>query len=586
MPRIHVGNWVTDAVNFLTEHGKPVFSFISDVVGGLVHHLADLLSAPPTLAFAALVAMLCWWLRGLAAGVLTFVGLLLVDALGQWNAAMETLSLVLVSSVAALVVGIPLGVLSARVPAVGAAARPVLDFMQTMPAFVYLIPAISFFGLGEVPGVVATMIFAIPPGVRLTELGIRQVDRETVEAAEAFGTPPGRVLTRVQLPLALPTIMTGVNQVIMLSLSMVVVAGMVGAEGLGANVFGAITQYNLGAGAESGLAVVLLAIILDRMTSALGARLAPAARRSADQAVRGGALTVLRYRPRPALALSGVVVFALLATTLGIVGTGGGGGKGKPITIGFIPWDEDIAVTQLWKTELEKRGYQVTLRQVDAGPLFAGLGQGDIDLFFDAWLPATHADYYNKYKNKIEDIGVWYEKASMQLAVPKNDPANSVADLKGQSSRYKGRIVGIEPGAGEMKIVKTKVQPAYGLTDYKLVASSTAAMLAELDRSVKSNQPIAVTLWKPHWAYTKFPIKPLADPQNAFGSAEQIHTLGRQGFAKDFPQLDGWLKKFTMSDAQLFPLEDLVVNKYKGKESQGVAEWEKQNPAVVKKLTS
>jgi glycine betaine/proline transport system substrate-binding protein len=585
MPRIPLGDWVTDAVNFLTKHGKPVFSAISDVVGGLVHGLSHLLSAPPSLALAAVVAMLCWWLRGLAAGVLTMAGLILIDALGQWDAAMETLALVLVASVAALIVGVPLGILSARVPTVSAVARPVLDFMQTMPAFVYLIPAISFFGLGEVPGVIATMIFAIPPGARLTELGIKQVDRETVEAAEAFGTPPGRVLTRVQLPLALPTIMTGVNQVIMLSLSMVVIAGMVGAEGLGANVFGAITQYNLGAGAESGLAVVLLAIILDRMTSALGTRLAPAARRSADRAVHGGVTNVLRYRPRPAFALSGVVVFALLATTLGIVGTGGGGTKGKPITIGYIPWDEDIAVTQLWKAELEKKGYQVTLRQVDAGPLFAGLGQGDIDLFFDAWLPATHADYYNKYKDKIEDIGVWYDKASMQIAVPKTDPANSVADLKGQSSRYKGRIVGIEPGAGEMKIVKTKVQPAYGLGDYKVVESSTAAMLAELDRSVKNNQPVAVTLWKPHWAYTKFPIKPLADPQNAFGSAEKIHTLGRQGFAKDFPDLDGWLKKFTMSDAQLFPLEDLVMNKYKGKEAKGVAEWEKQNPAVVKKLT-
>ncbi|WP_433179313.1 ABC transporter permease/substrate binding protein [Actinoallomurus sp. CA-150999] len=586
MPRIPLGNWVTDAVDFLTKHGKPVFSAVSDVVGGLVHGLSHVLTAPPSLALAALVAMLCWWLRGLLAGVLTFVGLMVIDALGQWNAAMETLALVLVASLAALVVGIPLGILSARVPSFGAVARPVLDFMQTMPAFVYLIPAISFFGLGEVPGVVATMIFSIPPGVRLTELGIKQVDKEMVEAAEAFGTPPSRVLTRVQLPLALPTIMTGVNQVIMLSLSMVVIAGMVGAEGLGANVFGAITQYNLGAGAESGLAVVLLAIILDRMTGALGQRLAPAARRHAERAMQGGVLSVLRYRPRPALALSGVVVFVLLAATLGVVGSGGSGGKGKPITIGYIPWDEDIAVTQLWKSQLEKKGYQVTLKQVDAGPLFAGLGQGDIDLFLDAWLPATHADYYNRYKDKITDIGIWYKNASMQLAVLKDDPANSVADLKGQSARYKGRVVGIEPGAGEMKIVKNKVLPGYGLGDYKLVESSTAAMLAELNRSVQSKQPIVVTLWKPHWAYTGFPIKPLADPQNAFGSAEKIHALGRQGFAKDFPQLNGWLKKFTMSDADLFPLEDLVMNKYKDKPEQGVAEWEKQHPDLVKKLTS
>jgi glycine betaine/proline transport system substrate-binding protein len=585
MPRIPLGGWVTDAVDFLTKHGRPVFGAVGDVVGGVVHGLSHLLTAPPSLALAALVAMLCWWLRGLLAGVLTFVGLMAIDALGQWEAAMQTLALLLVASLAALLVGIPLGILSARVPSVAAVTRPVLDFMQTMPAFVYLIPAISFFGLGEVPGVIATMIFSIPPGVRLTELGIKQVDTEMVEAAEAFGTPSSRILTRVQLPLALPTIMTGVNQVIMLSLSMVVIAGMVGAEGLGANVFGAITQYNLGAGAESGLAVVLLAIILDRMTGALGQRLAPAARRHAERAVHGGVSSVLRYRPRPALALSGVVVFALLAATLGVVGSGGGG-KGKPITIGYIPWDEDVAVTQLWKTELEKKGYQVTLKQVDAGPLFAGLGQGDIDLFLDAWLPETHADYYNRYKDKIQDIGTWYQNASMQLAVLKNDPANSVADLKGQSARYQGRVVGIEPGAGEMKIVKNKVLPGYGLGDYKLLESSTAAMLAELNRSVQSNQPIVVSLWKPHWAYTNFPIKPLADPQHAFGSAEKIHALGRAGFSKDFPQLNASLKKFRMSDAELFPLEDLVMNKYKDQPAKGVAEWEKQHPDIVKQLIS
>lgn len=585
MPRIPLGAWVTDAVDFLTKHGGPVFGAISDVVGGVVHGLGHLLTAPPSLALAALIAMLCWWLRGLLAGVLTFVGLMAIDALGQWDAAMQTLALVLVASAAALIVGIPLGILSARVPSVGAVARPVLDFMQTMPAFVYLIPAISFFGLGEVPGVIATMIFSIPPGVRLTELGIKQVDTEMVEAAEAFGTPSSRILTRVQLPLALPTIMTGVNQVIMLSLSMVVIAGMVGAAGLGANVFGAITQYDLGAGAESGLAVVLLAIILDRMTGALGQRLAPAARRSAERAVNGGVSSVLRYRPRPALALSGVVVFALLATTLGVMGSGGGA-KGKPITIGYIPWDEDIAVTQLWKTELEKKGYKVTLKQVDAGPMYAGLAQGDIDLYLDSWLPTTHADYYNKYKDKLQDIGVWYKNASMQLAVLKNDPANSVADLKGQSARYQGRIVGIEPGAGEMKIVKNKVIPGYGLGDYKLVQSSTAAMLAELNRSVQTNQPIVVTLWKPHWAYTKFPIKPLADPQKAFGAPDQAHVLSRAGFTKDFPELSGWLKKFQMSDAELFPLEDLVINKYKDAPAKGVAEWEKQHADFVKRLTA
>lgn len=582
MPRIHLGDWVEDAVSFLTKHGSSFFDAISSFVGHLVHGLGDALTAPPMLALAGLIAMLAWWLRGLTAGVLTLVGLMLIDMLGQWENAMLTLALVLVASIAALLVGVPLGILSARMPRVAAVVRPVLDFMQTMPAFVYLIPAISFFGLGEVPGVIATMIFAIPPGVRLTELGIKQVDKEMVEAAEAFGTPPARILTRVQLPLALPTIMTGVNQVIMLSLSMVVIAGMVGAEGLGAEVFGAITQSNLGAGAESGLAVVILAIILDRMTGALGRRLAPAARRHSENAVHGGVFNVLRYRPQPVMAVAGVVVLALLTTTLGVTGSNGGG-KGKPITIGYIPWDEDIAATQLWKAMLEKKGYQVTLRQVDAGPLYTGLGQGDIDLFLDAWLPATHADYYNKIKKNVQDIGTWYDDTTMQLAVLKDDPANSVADLKGQAARYKNRVVGIEPGAGEMKIVKNKVIPGYGLGDYKLVASSTSAMLAELNRSAQTKQPIVVTLWKPHWAYTKYPIKVLTDPRKAFGDAEKLHMLGRKNFAKDYPELTGWLKKFKMTDKQLFPLEDLVMNKYKGQEAKGVAEWLKANPDFEKK---
>jgi len=150
--------------------------------------------------------------------------------------------------------------------------RPVLDFMQTMPSFVYLIPAIVFFGIGKVPGAVATLVFSMPPVVRLTELGLRQVDREVVEAGEAFGAAPRKILTSIQIPLALPTIMAGVNQTIMLALSMVVIAGIVGAGGLGAVVFRGVTRLNVGLGFEGGLSVVILAIFLDRITAAFGDR--------------------------------------------------------------------------------------------------------------------------------------------------------------------------------------------------------------------------------------------------------------------------------------------------------------------------
>jgi ABC-type proline/glycine betaine transport system permease subunit len=173
-----------------------------------------------------------------------------------------------------VLVSIPLGIAAARNDVVSRVVRPVLDLMQTMPAFVYLIPAIFFFSIGVVPGVVATVIFALPPGVRLTELGIRGVDAEMVEAGEAFGTPPGRILTRIQIPLAMPSIMAGINQLIMLSLSMVVIAGMVGAGGLGNEVLEGIQRVDIAQGFEGGLAVVVLAIFLDRITVALGDRTA------------------------------------------------------------------------------------------------------------------------------------------------------------------------------------------------------------------------------------------------------------------------------------------------------------------------
>ena len=183
---------------------------------------------------------------------------------------MLTLSLVIIAATVAVAIAVPIGIAAARSDAVSVAVRPLLDFMQTMPAFVYLIPAIIFFGIGAVPGIFATVIFSLPPGVRFTELGIRQVDSETVEAGAAFGATPRQILRGIQLPLATPTIMAGVNQVIMLALSMAVVAGMVGADGLGKAVVAALSSQNIPLGVEAGLGVVVLAIFLDRMTAALG----------------------------------------------------------------------------------------------------------------------------------------------------------------------------------------------------------------------------------------------------------------------------------------------------------------------------
>ena len=274
MPDIPLGQWVADLIDWLLATVPWLFDAVSAVMQVLVDGLTDALATPPPVVWVVVFTLVALLVRGWGLALYTVLAFLLVVSLELWVETMQTLALVLVAAVIATAVAVPIGILAARHRAVSVVVRPILDSMQTTPVFVYLIPAVFFFGVGVVPGVVATILFAIPPGVRLTELGIRQVDREVVEAAHAFGARPGQILREVQLPLALPSIMAGINQVIMLALSMVVTAGLLGAAGLGAVVVRAVTQLDVASGFEGGLAVVLLAIFLDRLTAAFGHRTA------------------------------------------------------------------------------------------------------------------------------------------------------------------------------------------------------------------------------------------------------------------------------------------------------------------------
>ena len=238
-------------------------------IGGGIDVFNQALLWIPFYLFIILFTVLAWFKAGKGTAILTFFGLFLIYGMGFWTETMQTLALVLSSTSIALILGVPLGILTARNPKISKVMRPVLDLMQTMPAFVYLIPAVLFFGLGPVPGAFATIIFAMPPVVRLTDLGVRQVPKDIVEAARSYGASPSQLLLKVQLPLALPTIMTGVNQTIMMSLSMVVIAAMISAGGLGEIVLKGITQMKIGLGFEGGIAVVILAIVLDRITQGL-----------------------------------------------------------------------------------------------------------------------------------------------------------------------------------------------------------------------------------------------------------------------------------------------------------------------------
>ena len=594
MPRLPLGDWVDSGVDWLLAHMSWLFDAIKTVVEGMYDGINAVLTAPEPLLLAGIFAVIAWWLRGLVAGVLAFAGFLLIDSLDLWDRAMSTLALVLVATVIALVISIPLGIWAARSRTVSAVVRPALDLLQTMPSMVLLIPAILFFGLGTSAGVIATLIFALAPGVRMTELGIRQVDAELVEAAEAFGTSPRDTLLRVQLPLALPTIMAGINQVIMLGLSMVVIAGMVGTGGLGGAVNEAIGQLDIGFGFEAGVGIVVLAIYLDRMTSALGTQISPLGRRAAAKARASDGAKLWNYRPRPAFAVIGVVVLALVASGIGVFGSSSGSkataandvGKGKNITIGYIPWDEGIASTFLWKEILEERGYKVTTTQYAAGPLYTGLATGQVDFQTDSWLPTTHAEYWKKYGKQLDDLGSWYGSTSLELTVPSYvKDVNTLADLKTHASEFGGKITGIEPSAGMMGLLKTKVLKEYGLQgSYDVVDGSTPAMLAELKRAYAKKQPIVVTLWSPHWAYSDYKLKKLKDPKNAWGKGDGVHTVARKGFAGDNPDVGKWLKDFKMTESQLTGLEAQIQKSGKGGEQDAVRTWLKQHPGLVDQL--
>lgn len=267
---IPVGEWVETALNYLVNNFRDFFRAARWPIDQILELVEGTLSFIPPLIGIVLSALFGWQVAGPRMGILCAITLTLIGLIGVWEQSMITLALVFTSLFFCVVIGIPLGILSARYDRVEKTIRPILDAMQTLPAFVYLVPVVMLFGIGNVPGVLVTIIFALPPLVRLTNLGIRQIPEDKIEAARAFGCTPQQMLVKVQLPLATPTIMAGVNQTLMLSLSMVVIASMISVEGLGQMVLRGIGRLDMGLATVGGLGLVLLAIFLDRLTQSMG----------------------------------------------------------------------------------------------------------------------------------------------------------------------------------------------------------------------------------------------------------------------------------------------------------------------------
>ncbi len=287
------------------------------------------------------------------------------------------------------------------------------------------------------------------------------------------------------------------------------------------------------------------------------------------------------------LALGAASALALAGCASGNQAEGGAGGsddKGT-ITLGFLPsWTDGLSTAYLLENKLTELGYTVEMQTLtEAGPLYAGLAQGDIDIYPSAWPDLTHADYMDTYGDSIEDLGEYYQGAKLTIAVPEYVDIDSIDQLAGQADRFDGKIYGIEPGAGLTKQTQETALPGYGLDgEYELVTSSTAAMLTELDNAIAAQKDIAVTLWRPFWANDAFAVKDLADPEGLMGDPEALHFLGREGFAEEFPDAADLIAGIQLDDEQYGALEDLVVNEYgEGREAEAVQAWLEQYPDVV-----
>ncbi|WP_022886318.1 glycine betaine ABC transporter substrate-binding protein [Glaciibacter superstes] len=300
----------------------------------------------------------------------------------------------------------------------------------------------------------------------------------------------------------------------------------------------------------------------------------------------------MKKRLLTGLALGAMATLGLTACAAGGSGESSDGpanGDKKDLTIAvFNGWPEGEAVSYLWKSILDEKGYDVTLEYADAAPTYTGISAGDYDMVMDTWLPITHKTYMEKYGDDLVDLGVWNTEAANTIAVNADAPIDSLEELAAHADEFGNRIVGIEPGAGLTEATENEVIPGYGLEKMEYLTSSTPAMLSELKAATDAGENIVVTLWRPHWAYDEFPIKDLEDPKGTLGAAESIHTIGTTTFTKDYPALTEWIEGFKMDSELLFSLENVMFNGDASSDDYMpiVEKWITENQDYVDGLTS
>ncbi|MFD2390325.1 ABC transporter permease/substrate binding protein [Enterococcus gallinarum] len=562
---IPVADWVESFTDWLTGTFSGLFSALQSFGQFVMDGMTNTLLFVPPLVMILILTIAAFFVSSKKWGLtaFTFVGLLFIYNQGLWTDLMNTVTLVLLSSLVSIIIGIPLGILMAKSEKAQSIVTPILDFMQTMPGFVYLIPAVAFFGIGMVPGVFASVIFALPPTVRMTNLGIRQISRELVEASDSFGGTGWQKLVKLELPLAKSTILAGVNQTTMLALSMVVIASMIGAPGLGRGVLSALQRAQVGNGFVSGVSLVILAIIMDRFTQNLNK---PAHKKKAVSA---------KSRKQKRL-FGGIAAAAVVALIGASVAFGRVSDNKGTVNLAYVEWDTEVASTHVVAEVLKEMGYEVKTTPLDNAIMWESVAKGEVDGMVAAWLPSTHQAQYEQYKDQVENLGPNLEGAKLGIAVPSYMAVDSIADLSDEAGKT---ITGIEPGAGVVAAAEKTVATYDNLSDWNVATSSSGAMTVALGQAIKNKEDIVITGWSPHWMFAKYDLKYLDDPEGTMGEAESINTMVRQGLADDLPEVYEVLDKFNWTQEDM---EEVMLAINDGTSAEDAAkDWVTNHPEEV-----
>ncbi|MEB3343172.1 glycine betaine/L-proline ABC transporter substrate-binding protein ProX [Okeania sp.] len=557
--------WVNNFVNFLVDNFRPLFQAISSPISGTLEIVRATFLGIPPLIFLIIIGILVWQLASRKVAIFSVIALCLIGFCGAWEAAMVSLSLILTAVIFCMLVGIPLGVACAVSDRFNQASRPLLDAMQTLPTFVYLVPVVMLFGIGEVSGIIATFVFAVPPLIRLTNLGIREVSPEVVEAALAFGSTSGQVLWEVQIPLALPTILAGINQAILLALSMSVVTSMIGVEGLGQMVLQGLGRLNVGLAAVGGLGIVLIAIMLDRITQVISQGSIQSWQerglvgwwRSLKSSKRNGTFGAVFM-----VTLLVVTVWQLISQTNIKLIEDSLPGKGIVVSPVSTVSTYGVFVAEIVNIGLEKLGYEIEEpKQLGIPAIHIAVSNGDLDFTAAHW-EIAHEELFNSNggEKKLERLGNLISNAIQGYQIDKKtaekynitnlsqlqDP--EIARLFDSDDDGKANLIGCNAGWMCEKTIAHHLQ-AYELEDtVEQIRGNYSALLVDAITRYREGEPVLFFAWKPHWS------------SSTLKEGEDIEWLN-----VPFTSLLGTMEKFTEKETSFngknlgFPVDNIKI---------------------------